>query len=202
MPSDPIDPPSDSVADAHLPFSLMPDAAQHWKRLLVVGLALSALGAVGIVASTFFTLVSVVFLGWLLSSAGVVVLFHAFSASRWTGVLLQVAMGALNLVVGVICISQPVEGAEALTPLIAASLLTQGVFRLASAFASRVDGRTWLMASALVTLLLGGIILSEWPEGSLWVIGMMVGIDLFFYGSWLSSLALTLHKSDTPAGTA
>lgn len=145
----PLDP------DAHLPFALMRDAAQHWRRVLAVGLVLSLLGVVGIVASSFFTLVSVLFFGWLLCLAGVVTLVHAFSASRWTGVLLQAAMGALNLVVGALCIAQPVEGAAALTLLIAASLMVQGVFRLTSAFASRVDGRGWLVVSACITLLLG-----------------------------------------------
>jgi len=186
-------------ADAHLPFALMQDAAQHWGRLLTVGLVLSALGAVGIFASSFFTLASVVFFGWLLSFAGAAVLLHAFSAPRWTGVLLQVAMGAMNLVVGAICIWQPLQGAEALTLLIAASLLVQGVFRLAAAFASKVDGRAWLVTSALITFLLGGMILSQWPAASLWVIGLFVGIDLFFYGSWLVSLALALRNA--PAST-
>ena len=157
-------------ADAHLPFALMEDAQQHWGRLLAVGLVLTALGAVGIVASTFFTLASVVLLGWLLTFAGAVVLWHAFSAPRWTGVLLQAAMGTLNLVVGAICIWQPVEAAQALTLLIAASLIVQGIFRLASAFASQVDGRGWLVMSAIVTLVLGGLIFSQWPAASLWEI--------------------------------
>jgi uncharacterized membrane protein HdeD (DUF308 family) len=182
-------------ADAHFPFSLMEDAAKHWGRLLAVGLVLSAIGLVGIFASTVLTLASVVFFGWLLAFAGAIVLWHAFAAARWTGVLLQAAMGTLNLVVGVMCIAQPVQGAEALTLLIAASLIVQGVFRLTSAFASRMDGRGWLIASALVTLVLGGMILSQWPGAALWVIGLFVGIDLLFYGSWLTSLALALRNS-------
>jgi uncharacterized membrane protein HdeD (DUF308 family) len=187
-------------ADAHLPYALKQDAAQHWGRLLAVGLVLTALGAVGIVASGFFTLASVVFFGWLLSFAGAAVLWHAFSANRWTGVLVQAAMGTLNLVVGAVCIWQPLEGAVALTLLIAASLVVQGAFRLASALASRVDGRGWLVLSALVSLLLGGMIFSQLPEASLWVIGVFVGIDLLFYGSWLTSLAIALRNA--PAAKA
>jgi len=190
--------PPPSHVDAHLPFALMQDAHKHWRRLLVVGLVLTIIGAVGIVASTFFTVLSVVFFGWLLSLAGVAVLWHAFSATRWTGVLLQAAMGTLNLVVGAICIWQPLEGAVALTLLIAASLMVQGIFRLASAFASRVDGRGWLVGSAVVTLVLGAMIFSQWPAASLWVIGLFVGIDLVIYGSWLVSLALVLRNAPLP----
>lgn len=189
-------PPPDS--DAHLPFALMRDAARHWGRLLAIGLVLCALGIVGIVASSAFTLVSVVFFGWLLCFAGLATLVHAFSAPRWTGVMLQTAMGALNLVVGVLCIAQPLEGAVALTLLIAASLMVQGVFRLTSAFASRVDGRGWLVVSALITLVLGALIFAQWPASSLWLIGLFVGIDLLIYGSWLTSLALTLRKAPLP----
>jgi uncharacterized membrane protein HdeD (DUF308 family) len=178
----------------------MQDAKKHWGRLLVVGLVLVAVGAVGVVASTLLTLASVVLFGWLLSVAGVVVLWHAFSAPRWTGVLLQAAMGTLNLVVGAICIWQPLQGATALTLLIAVSLMVQGIFRLASAMASQMDGRGWLMVSGLITLVLGVLIFSQWPAASIWVIGLFVGIDLLVYGSWIVSLALMLRNA--PGGSA
>jgi len=72
--------------------------------------------------------------------------------------------------------------------------MVQGVFRLATAFASNVDGRSWLVLSALVTLVLGIMIFAQWPAASLWVIGLFVGIDFLIYGSWLVSLAFAVRR--------
>jgi uncharacterized membrane protein HdeD (DUF308 family) len=33
-----------------------------------------------------------------------------------------------------------------------------------------------------------------WPLSGLWVIGLFVGIDMFFYGWWLASLALSARR--------
>jgi uncharacterized membrane protein HdeD (DUF308 family) len=50
------------------------------------------------------------------------------------------------------------------------------------------------VVSALVTLVLGCMIFAQWPEASLWVIGLFVGIDLLIYGSWLVSLAFAVRN--------
>jgi uncharacterized membrane protein HdeD (DUF308 family) len=39
-------------------------------------------------------------------------------------------------------------------------------------------------------LVLGGLILAQWPASGLWVIGLFVGIDLIFYGfAWIALAA-------------
>jgi uncharacterized membrane protein HdeD (DUF308 family) len=40
--------------------------------------------------------------------------------------------------------------------------------------------------SGVLSLLLGAVILAQWPVSSLWVIGAFLGVDLFFAGmSWI-----------------
>jgi uncharacterized membrane protein HdeD (DUF308 family) len=46
------------------------------------------------------------------------------------------------------------------------------------------------LLNGAVDLILGFLILNGWPEASLWVIGLFVGIDLVFQG-W-SSIVLAL----------
>jgi uncharacterized membrane protein HdeD (DUF308 family) len=51
----------------------------------------------------------------------------------------------------------------------------------------------------VVDLVLGFLILNGWPDSSLWVIGLFVGIDLFFHGwSWVI-LALTVRTASEAA---
>ena len=45
-----------------------------------------------------------------------------------------------------------------------------------------------------MTLLLGILIWVQWPVSGLWVIGLFVGIDMIFAGTWLTMLALTARR--------
>jgi uncharacterized membrane protein HdeD (DUF308 family) len=58
-----------------------------------------------------------------------------------------------------------------------------------------------MLLNGLVTLLLGISIWRQWPESSLWVIGLFIGIDLIFAGwSWIM-LALAV-KSVAPSSSS
>jgi uncharacterized membrane protein HdeD (DUF308 family) len=50
------------------------------------------------------------------------------------------------------------------------------------------DGWGWLVFNALVTVVLGVMILKSWPETALWVVGMLVGIRLVFSGITMLTL--------------
>src|SRR5262245_5409689 len=180
--------------DAHRPLALLPEMHRSWRWFVVVGLMISLLGLVGIGASMVTTLVSVVFLGIVLLVAGAGLASHAMSAARWSGFFLQLLSALLYLVVGWLCITRPAMQAVVLTLLMAISLVVQGTFRVVAALVARVDGRGALVLSGGMTLALGLMIWNEWPEASLWVIGLFAGIDLVFYGFWLVSLGLTARR--------
>jgi uncharacterized membrane protein HdeD (DUF308 family) len=45
---------------------------------------------------------------------------------------------------------------------------------------------TWVVLSGLVTLLLGLVILVHWPVSSLFVLGVLLGVDLLIIGlGWI-----------------
>jgi uncharacterized membrane protein HdeD (DUF308 family) len=51
-------------------------------------------------------------------------------------------------------------------------------------------GWGWLLASGILSLILGVLIWAQWPASGLWVIGLLVGIQLLFTGWSLVMLAL------------
>lgn len=117
------------------------------------------------------------------------------------------ALGAiLYMVVGVLMIVRPAAGALSLTLLIGAFFLAGGLFRIVAAIAGRPPYWGWLLLSGIVTLLLGLLIVAEWPASGLWVIGMFLGIDLLFSGTSLIMFAFGLRNlarasRDTTAGS-
>ena len=67
--------------------------------------------------------------------------------------------------------------------------------RGAARTAQEAEAAGWdgLLVSGIITLLLGLMIWNEWPLSGVWVIGLFVGIDMFFYGGWFVSLALAVR---------
>lgn len=163
-----------------------------WWMLLLLGLISLVLGFVAISATFVTTLASVVVLGILALVASGAEVVHAFVSRNGRGFLLHVLAAVLYLVVGLFMVRDPLQAAAALTLVLAISFLVGGVFRIVLALALRAFGWQWVLFSGVIDLILGGMIWSEWPEATEWVIGLFVGLDLIFHGwSWMM-LALTV----------
>ena len=178
---------------SHLPLAAIQELHRHWVFFFALGVALMALGTFGILMAGLFTLASVVVFGWLLVIAGAGLTIHAFWAKRWSGFFLQLLSGLLYLVAGWTLATRPELSAIALALVLAISFVVQGAFRIGAALSTRIDGWGSLLVSGIITLLLGLMIWNDWPFSGVWVIGVFVGIDMFFYGGWLVSLALTVR---------
>jgi uncharacterized membrane protein HdeD (DUF308 family) len=157
-----------------------------WAWFLALGVAVMAIGALAIGAAFIATFTTIFVFGILLLAGGVVQLVNAFLARSWRGFFVQLLVAAIHLVVGTLMLEYPVQAAEALTFLLAVGLLVGGISRIAFALLEDFSGRGWVLANGIITLLLGIAIWRQWPESSLWVIGLFVGIDLLFSGwSWV-----------------
>jgi uncharacterized membrane protein HdeD (DUF308 family) len=178
---------------SHQPLGALEELHRHWALFLSVGVALMALGIVATLTAGLSTIVAVDFFGWILVIAGVGVTLHAFWAKRWSGFFLQLLSGLLYLVAGWMLATHGELSAIALTLVIAISFVVQGAFRIGAALSTRIDGWDGLLVSGIITLLLGLMIWNEWPLSGVWVIGLFVGIDMFFYGGWFVSLALAVR---------
>ena len=178
---------------SHQPLGALEELHRHWALFLSVGVALMALGIVATLTAGLSTIVAVAFFGWILVIAGAGVTIHAFWAKRWSGFFLQLLSGLLYLVAGWMLATHGELSAIALTLVIAISFVVQGAFRIGAALSTRIDGWDGLLVSGIITLLLGLMIWNEWPLSGVWVIGLFVGIDMFFYGGWFVSLALAVR---------
>ena len=63
------------------------------------------------------------------------------------------------------------------------------------------DSWGWLLASGILSVLLGVLIWAQWPASGLWVIGLLVGIQLLFTGWSLVMLALAARRRRHALGT-
>ena len=167
-----------------------------WWLFFVLGLVSIVVGFLAI-SSRYIALTTwatVVFFGVLLLIAGITEVVQAVMVRNWRGFALHLLTAALYLIVGLFMLEEPDQGAKVLTLLIGAAFLVGGVLRIVFALVQRFHSWPWVVLHGVVDLFLGGIILSGWPESSLWVIGLLLGIDLIFPGWAWVILALTVRR--------
>lgn len=172
------------------------EGKKHAALFLTFGILLMLLGCGAIYFSSFTTLVSVIFLGIVLVSSGLAYLFHTSWVYEWKGVFLSIFLAALSIVTGLLCIFSPALSSSALTLLIGSYFFVSGIVRMTSALILQFYKWGAYFFNGLVSLILGVLIFLSWPESSLWVIGVFVGIDIFLAGlMWVYISRLLARKT-------
>lgn len=157
----------------------------HWRLFMVQGAVMVVLGILAILAPVAASIAVDIFAGWLFLISGVVGLIAIFSTHHVHAFLWSLITAALSVVVGLLLIVRPVEGAVSLTILLTAFFIVEGVFQTAIAIASRhVAGGHWgwMLLSGIVDLALAGIIVAGWPGTGIWALGLLVGVNLLTSG--------------------
>jgi uncharacterized membrane protein HdeD (DUF308 family) len=169
----------------------------HWLWFLVLGVLLVVAGSAAIIvpaATVATTLIVPVFLGVLLMIAGFSTIISAFWIGRWSGFLLQLLVGILYVACGFMMTEKPVVAAAAITIFIAVSFIVMGAFRTIAALVLRFPQWGWALLNGVITLLAGLVIYRQLPKDSLWVIGLLVGLEMLFNGWTWIMLALALKS--------
>ncbi|WUT00480.1 DUF308 domain-containing protein [Streptomyces sp. NBC_00708] len=158
--------------------------------LALLGILLVVAGLVGLVYTGVATLTSMILFGWLLLVGGLVGLVHAVQSRGTSYFWLGVVVAALNIAAGVVVIRHPHGTAEALTMFAALLFLTGGVFRLVGSVVVRGPQFGWTLLQGAFGLLLGLLVLFDWPHSSLYVLGCFFSLALLFDGLGLIAIGI------------
>ncbi len=160
----------------------------RWKWFVGFGVVLAILGIIALWNAVDATLITTIYVGFLLIAGGVAQLFGAFTMPGALSTrLLNALIGVLYLIVGFDLVADPLAGAITLTIVIAIVLVADGVLRLYSAFSERP--RHWLVLAAVgvINILLGIWLWSGIPYSGV-AIGFFVGFQLLMAGvSWIAA---------------
>jgi uncharacterized membrane protein HdeD (DUF308 family) len=171
---------------------------KHWYLLLAAGVIAMLGGIFALLNPMAATLTATILAGWLFVIMGVVLLATVFSEMSWARRLWTILLGAVAVFVGVNILGRPLEGVLALTLVVALAFLAEGVVKLFMAFGARGTPYFWMvLLSGAVSVLLGGMILSNFPQSAASILGILLAVDLLFTGA--SMVALSLHARDQPA---
>ena len=168
-----------------------------WWWLLLFGVLLAACGTAALVVPMFTiatSFVAVVVLGVALMVAGLAAIITSFWMGKWSGTLLQLLVGILYLVVGFAITDTPGKSVVAMTALLAAFFIVVGLFRIVASLIVRFPHWGWALLNGVITLMLGLVIYRHFPQSSLWVIGILVGVEMLFHGWTWIMLSLAIRR--------
>jgi uncharacterized membrane protein HdeD (DUF308 family) len=175
---------------------------RHWVLFLCEGIALVILGVLALLAPVVASVAATVLFGWILLVSGVIGLITTLRARHAPGFGWSLLSALVGTVAGLLLLVWPLQGTLSLTAVLIAFLLVEGAVSVMYALEHRsaLSGRWgWMLASGIVDIVLGLLLLAGLPATALWALGLLLGINLLFGGCAL--ILMALHARPAP-GTA
>lgn len=152
--------------------------------MVAIGVVSITLGIAALLFPWWATLGVELVFGAFLLIVGVLDLIRVFFDRPPGGVALNVIFGILAIVAGGLLLAYPLQGVVTLTLVLALFFLLGGIFKTAAAWSLPPGpGRRWLLISGIISLGLALIVLVALPESAFWLLGVLIGIDLIFFGA-------------------
>lgn len=160
------------------------------KSLKQGGLWLIVMGILQVVVG-FFAMYSPDLAGLAATIAvGVVLLFNSlfefvasFQAPGWRLGLVAFLGAILSAFLGLVMLFKPALGLESLTIFLVIWFVIEGIDRIVTGIRLKgIPGRGWLFVGGVASIVLGVLIIADWPVSREWAVGLLVGINLVFAG--------------------
>lgn len=165
---------------------------KYWFLWMLAGIISLVGGFFALANPLAATITAELLAGWMFIIVGILTAFSAFGDQGWGARIVAILLGILLVVLGINLVSNPLAGSVSLTFAVAILLLVAGVFRLLMAFSSEAEGLRWvLVLSGAISLLLGIMILSNFPWSATVVLGIFLAVELISNGISLIVLSLT-----------
>jgi len=164
--------------------------AKHSK---IAGVIFLLLGLVGIFYPHIMSLATVYFVGWLFLFSGFLVAFHTWNTDRkdWLGWL----KAFIYILTGILVAIYPLPGVAALAIVLAVYFFLDGFASFALASQMKGEKHWWLiLLNGILSIILGVLFLIGWPINSIVLVGLFVGISLFFDGIVLLTMGSYVQK--------
>lgn len=168
---------------------------QHRTAFIIESILLILLGILAIALPFYATLSVELILGWILLLGGLIQLYKSIKSFKQPGGAISFMGAIIYTVVGALMLFYPIAGIVSLTLILGIFFLLEGIAKIAFSFELKpATNWGWLLVSGIIALLMAGIILYGWPGTSLWVIGLLVGINMIFFGFSLLALITNVPK--------
>ena len=165
--------------------------------MIFLGILVIIAGILAIGAPMVTGISVTIFVGAMIMVAGISQLIHAFSLKFKQGLIVKIILSILAVIAGLYLLINPLQGLLGLTIFIGIYFMADGIGWIAMAFSYKPEkGWGWHLFSGIISVLLGIMILNQWPLSGVWAIGVLFGIRMLnagfgmaFFGSAIRSSA-------------
>jgi uncharacterized membrane protein HdeD (DUF308 family) len=171
---------------------------EAWGGTFVLGILMAVLGVFAMAVAPATGLLTVVMLGAFLAVAGIFEAYHALRHREGGNRLVFLLGGILSIVVGGLLMFRAGVGLATITLLLAGYFVANGLFRSVTSIADRYLHWGWDFLLGAISILLGFIVFAQWPVSSLWLVGTLVGVEIFFRGCGLMLAGLDIRRLAHP----
>jgi len=173
---------------------------RHWGLFLLEGILLIVLGSLAVLVPAVASVAATIVFGWILLLSGVLGLIATIRARQAPGFGWSLLSAVIGIAAGLILLAMPVQGTLSLTAVLIGFLLVEGVVSILYALEHRKgsSGRwSWMLASGIIDLVLGLMLLAGLPGTAVWALGLLIGINMIFGGWALVWMALHARSEAT-----
>lgn len=176
-----------------------PQVVQHWGMSLAMGMGLIALAIVAWLRSSRSLINSVYVFGWLFIIASAIEALHAYLTGGWSGFYLHLVGAILFGVTGFMLVTYAKTDAHTASLIVSMYFICAGIFNIIAPLTANVPDRGWHVCAGFITLVLGPALLADWAgtrvqTSKFRMLGIFIGLDLFFRGLAFTVLALDLRS--------
>jgi uncharacterized membrane protein HdeD (DUF308 family) len=180
---------------AHVQQKMLEYMQAHWRLFLCEGIFFILFGFAAIIVPQVFSVVIVIFLGWLIVFGGIIHVSRALYFKEMPGFGLWLGLGLLQLVVGFLLIVDPIAGVMTLTLMMALFFALEGSLKIYLALTMRpLPHSNYVLLSGITALVMAAVILVFWSETAAWLLGLFLGINMIVLGGAMVKMSLS-HKA-------
>ena len=165
---------------------------------IFMGVLTVALGLFLVLYPMFTATITTVLLAWTLIFVGIAQFIFALSSQQAGQFFWKLLSSIAYVACGALLAATPAAGVAALTGILGWLLVIQSVLQAITAFGLRpMEGWGWFLFDSVWALLLGVMILAQWPFSSMWAIGTLVGVSVLMSGISRISIATKIRSGVT-----
>lgn len=166
----------------------------RWGVIVALGSLIAGLGVAALVLVVSATIASVYTIAIFMILAGGGEIAAGLAAKTWGRFLFWILAGLAYIVAAAFALAQPLIAAAFFTLLLGAGMTATGVIRIYFGAHLGAPLRGPVLLAGGLTVLIGLLILAGWPENSFIILGVLLGLDLLFWGVALIGFGLRLRR--------
>ncbi|RUR74453.1 HdeD family acid-resistance protein [Chlorogloeopsis fritschii PCC 9212] len=168
---------------------IIDEVRQNSGWFIALGIFMILLGIAAIVEPFIATIAVARVLSWVFLFAGIIRTIHAVQSRRQRGFWAKLLIGILYIITGILLLSNVLGATLSLTIAFGWVILAQGIFEVIAAFQARPEPNWgWMLFSGIIAIILGILILYQWPFNAVWLLGVFTGVSFLFSGAWMIAI--------------